>query len=58
LILRYSGIEHLIDTAIDKQLNPNADPEIRRAYECIDNKQLDNAVALLQNYIACRPTSA
>jgi membrane associated rhomboid family serine protease len=57
LILRYSGIEHIIDTAIDKQLNPNADPEIRRAYECIDNKQLDKAIAVLQNYIAIRPMS-
>jgi membrane associated rhomboid family serine protease len=57
LILRYSGIEHMIDAAIDKQLNPNADPELRRAYEYVDNRQLDDAIAVLQNYLASRPTS-
>jgi membrane associated rhomboid family serine protease len=57
LILRYTGIEHAVNIAIENQLNPNTDPEIRRAYGFLDNKQVDNAISVLQNSIAIDPAS-
>jgi membrane associated rhomboid family serine protease len=57
LFIRFSGIEHKVNAAIDKQLHGSVDPEIRRAYDLIDNNQMDAAIALLQNHAAVSPAS-
>jgi membrane associated rhomboid family serine protease len=57
LVLRYSGIEHKVDVAIERQLNPNLDPEVRHAYDLMDKQQLDSAIEILNNYILSEPTS-
>jgi membrane associated rhomboid family serine protease len=57
LFVRFSGIEHKVNTAIDKQLHGDADPEIRRAYDLLDNRQMDAAIVLLQNHVAANPAS-
>jgi membrane associated rhomboid family serine protease len=57
VILRYSGIEHTVNAAIEKQINTTGDPEMRRAQECIDRGDIGEALTILQRYATTKPTS-
>ncbi len=55
--LRYSGLEKKANQAIEQEVTWQNDPEIVQATEMIEKGQLDEATAVLQNYLAAKPDS-
>ena len=50
--IQHSGLEHKANKAIEEKLGWTADPEIEKASEMMEHGQLDDAIALLTNYVA------
>jgi membrane associated rhomboid family serine protease len=50
--LRYSGLEHVANQAIEAKITWTADPAIVQATEKMDDGKLDEAIAILQSHTA------
>lgn len=57
LAIQHSGLEHKANKAIEEQVSWNADPELEQASGMMEHGQLDEALALLTNYVAVKPNS-
>jgi membrane associated rhomboid family serine protease len=57
LALRYSGLEHCANEAIEAKVSWTADPAIVQATEQMEKGHLDGAVATLQGFLASKPDS-
>ncbi|MDT8069712.1 MAG: rhomboid family intramembrane serine protease [Terriglobia bacterium] len=55
--LKFSGLEHLANQAIEEQVGWTADPAITTATEQMEHNQFDEAVATLQGFLATQPNS-
>jgi membrane associated rhomboid family serine protease len=55
--LRYTGLEHKANQAIEEQVTLTAHPEIAQASEMIDRGQYDDAVKILNDHLAADPDS-
>jgi len=55
--LRYSGLEHKMNEAIEEKVSWQNDPEILQATEMVHNEQLDQALPILKEYLAKKPDS-
>ncbi len=55
--LRYSGLEHKANAAIERKVSWTADPTLVEATEQMEKGKLDEALALLQGYVATNPDS-
>ncbi len=55
--LRYSGFETHVNKAIEKDLAWVSDPEIDRANQHMEQGQLDEAAALIQQHLTAKPNS-
>jgi len=55
--IQHSGLEHKANKAIEEKLGWTADPELEKAGEMMEHGQLDDAIALLTNYVAAAPNS-
>ena len=55
--LRYSGLEHKANQAIEEQVTLTADPEITQASQMIDRGQYDDAVKMLTDHLTANPDS-
>ena len=55
--LRFSGLEHLANQAIEEKLGVAIDPAITEATELMDQGQLDPAIGTLSSHVAANPGS-
>lgn len=55
--LRYSGLEHQANAAIEAKVSWTADPELVQATEHMEHGKLDEAIATLKSYVAKKPNS-
>jgi membrane associated rhomboid family serine protease len=55
--LRYSGLEHMMNQAIEDQVSWQNDPEIVQASELVSSEQFDQALPILKDYLARKPDS-
>ncbi len=55
--LRYSHLEHLANQAIEEKVTWTSDPEIAQASELIEKGQVEEALSLLQGFVATKPDS-
>jgi tetratricopeptide (TPR) repeat protein len=55
--LKFSGLEHLANKAIEEKIGFAIDPAITDATEMMDHGQLDEALTTLQNFITANPNS-
>jgi membrane associated rhomboid family serine protease len=55
--LRFSGVEHVLNQSIESKVSLTADPEITQASDLIEQNQCDQAVAVLEAYLADNPES-
>jgi membrane associated rhomboid family serine protease len=56
--LKYSGLEHKANAAIEDKVTWTADAGIVQATEQMEHGKLDEAIATLQGYVATKPDSA
>ena len=56
--LRYSGLEHKMNKAIEEKITWAPDPEIRQSGELMEHGKFDEAAATLKNYLTTKPDSA
>jgi membrane associated rhomboid family serine protease len=57
LAIRYSGLEHKMNQAIEEEVSWQNDPEILQASEMVSSGQLDEALPILKDYLARKPDS-
>ena len=57
LALRYSGLEHKANAAVEAEISWQNDPAIVQATEMLEKGRLDEAAAVLQPYLASSPNS-
>ena len=55
--LRYSGLEHKVNKAIEEKVAWTPDPEITQAGDFMESGKLDEAAATLNNYLTTKPDS-
>jgi tetratricopeptide (TPR) repeat protein len=55
--LRYSGLEHKLNNAIEEKVAWMPDPEISQAGDLMDLGKFDEAAATLTNYLTAKPDS-
>ena len=55
--VRYSGLEHQANAAIEAKVSWTADAEIVQATESMEHGKLDEAIATLKGYVAKKPDS-
>jgi membrane associated rhomboid family serine protease len=55
--LKYSGLEHKANAAIEAKVSWTADPKIVQATEQMEHGKLDEAIASLNSYLATKPDS-
>jgi membrane associated rhomboid family serine protease len=55
--LKYSGLEHKANAAIEAKVTWTADPAIVQATERMEHGELDDATATLNGYLATKPDS-
>jgi membrane associated rhomboid family serine protease len=55
--VRYSGLEHKVNEAIEAKVSWTGDPEIVQATEQMEKGKLDEAIHTLERYIVAKPTS-
>ncbi len=55
--VRYSGLEHKANKAIEEKITWTIDPEINVASELVENGKLDQATVILNQYLARKPGS-
>ena len=58
LALRYSGLEHKANEAIEAKVSWTADREIVEATEQMEKGKLDEAISTLKKYVAAKPNSS
>jgi membrane associated rhomboid family serine protease len=57
LAIRYSGLEHKANKAIEEKVSWTADPEINEASDLVEHGNLDQATVILNKYLAGNPDS-
>jgi membrane associated rhomboid family serine protease len=57
LAIQHSGFEHVVNAAIEEKVGATADPELEQASQLMDQDQFDEAVIVLNNYLAAKPDS-
>jgi membrane associated rhomboid family serine protease len=57
LAIRYSGLEHKANKAIEEKISWTADPEINEASALMDQGKLAGAAAMLNGYLVEKPDS-
>ncbi|PYP85036.1 MAG: hypothetical protein DMG65_21565 [Candidatus Angelobacter sp. Gp1-AA117] len=57
LVLRFTGLEHKANEAIDEKVSWNHDPAIIQATELVEQNQLDQALEVLNKFLATNPNS-
>ena len=57
LLLRLTNLEHKVNQSIEQKTSWSCDPAIEQATELMDNNQLDQAMAVLNDFTASRPDS-
>ena len=57
LLLRFTGLEHKANEAIDEKVSWNHDPAIVQATEMLEQNQLDEALEVLNKFLATNPNS-
>ena len=55
--IRYSGLEHKMNKAIEEQVAWTPDPEISQAGDLMELHKFDEAAATLNNYLTTKPDS-
>ena len=55
--LKYSGLEHKANQAIEAKTSWTVDPQITQATDLMEQGQLDQAAAVLKEYVAANPNS-
>jgi predicted Zn-dependent protease len=55
--LRYSGLEHKLNKAIEEKVAWTPDPEITQAGDLMEHGKFDEAAATLNNYLTTKPDS-
>jgi tetratricopeptide (TPR) repeat protein len=55
--LRYSGLEHKMNKAIEEKVSWTPDPEISQAGDLMDHGKFDEAAANLNSYLTTKPDS-
>jgi membrane associated rhomboid family serine protease len=55
--IRYSGLEHKMNKAIEEQVAWTPDPEISRADDLMEQEEFDEAAETLDNYLTIKPDS-
>ena len=55
--LRYSGFENRVNEKVEKELTWECEPEIERANQFVEQGQMDEAVAALQQHLSAKPNS-
>ncbi len=55
--LRYSGLEHKMNQAIESEVSWQNDPEILQASDMVSGGQVDQALPILKDYLARKPDS-
>jgi len=55
--LRYSGLEHKVNEAIEAKVSWTADPELVQATEQMEKGKLNGAIGTLEEYIVGKPNS-
>jgi membrane associated rhomboid family serine protease len=55
--LKYSGLEHKMNQAIEEEVSWQNDPEIVHASELVGSGNLDEALPILKEYLAKKPNS-
>jgi len=55
--IKYSGLEHKANKAIEEKIGWTADPELEQASTMMEQGQLDEAAQLLTSYVATKPSS-
>jgi membrane associated rhomboid family serine protease len=55
--IRYTGLEQRVHEKVEKELSWACDPEIDRANQLLEQGQLDEAGAVLQQHLAANPNS-
>ena len=57
LAIRYSGLEHKANKAIEEKVSWTADSEINEASDLVENGKLEQAIVILNKYLAWKPDS-
>jgi len=57
VVLRYSGLERRADKAIEEKIAWTPEPEIARANDLMESGKLDQAIAVLNQYLTSNPES-
>ncbi len=55
--LKFSGLEHMANKAIEEKITWTSDPAITDATEKMEHGQFDDAIATLQGFLATQPNS-
>ena len=55
--IRYSGLEHKMNKAIEEKVAWTSDPEISQAGDLMEHGKFDEAAATLNNYLTTKPDS-
>jgi len=55
--LQYSGLEHKANKAIEEKVSWNADPELEQASSMMEHGQLAEALTVLNNHVAVKPSA-
>ncbi len=55
--IRYSGLEHKVNKAIEEQVAWTPDPEISQAGDLMEHHKFDEAATTLNNYLTTKPDS-
>jgi membrane associated rhomboid family serine protease len=55
--IQYSGLEHKANQAIEEKLAWSTDPELEQVSDHMEHGQLEEAIAILNNYVATKPAS-
>jgi membrane associated rhomboid family serine protease len=55
--IQHSGLEHKANKAIEEKLGWSNDPELEQANSMMEHGQLPEALAVLANYVAAKPSS-
>ena len=57
LVIQHSGLEHKANAAIEGKVGWTADPAIVQGTELMNQGKVDEAIAILQGYVATKPDS-
>jgi membrane associated rhomboid family serine protease len=57
LVIKQTGLEHKANAAIEEKIGWTADPSIVQATEFMEQGKVEEAIAVLQKYVATKPDS-